>query len=236
MAVMDFTLGQAVQIPAIQLTDGTPLAGIIRATQGDTVAIELEASTPGTIPARVDSNCMLTWKIDGLQRTCPILVRSKSQRALVAQVAISERREAPRLRAEIRLVYEVIPPEQVGAAADEVMAKVNTLGEPVSETVRLLRAADDPIEQIRQEIAGLRNSMDLILQKLDQLTNLVLSGEKPRGPVELKRPLSIGNCSSTGIGFMADYDLQLFTRRSKHWEFNLGDTRWCLEQAVVAAA
>jgi len=37
-----------------------------------------------------------------------------------------------------------------------------------------------------------------------------------------------------GIGFMEDYDLQLFTRRSKHWEFNLGDTRWCLEQALAA--
>jgi alkylation response protein AidB-like acyl-CoA dehydrogenase len=37
-----------------------------------------------------------------------------------------------------------------------------------------------------------------------------------------------------GIGFMEDYDLHLFTRRGKHWEFNLGDTRWCLEQAVAA--
>lgn len=39
-----------------------------------------------------------------------------------------------------------------------------------------------------------------------------------------------------GIGFMVDYDLQLFTRRGKHWEFDLGDARWCLEQAVTASA
>ncbi|MDB5445710.1 MAG: acyl-CoA dehydrogenase protein [Phenylobacterium sp.] len=37
-----------------------------------------------------------------------------------------------------------------------------------------------------------------------------------------------------GIGFMEDYDLQLFTRRGKHWEFNLGDPRWCLEQTQAA--
>ena len=35
-----------------------------------------------------------------------------------------------------------------------------------------------------------------------------------------------------GIGFMIDYDLQLFTLRGKHWEFNLGDARHHLELAV----
>lgn len=39
-----------------------------------------------------------------------------------------------------------------------------------------------------------------------------------------------------GIGFMADYDLQLFTRRGKHWEFNLGDHRHHLEQAMAHPA
>lgn len=35
-----------------------------------------------------------------------------------------------------------------------------------------------------------------------------------------------------GIGFMIDYDLQLYTLRGKHWEFNLGDARHHLELAV----
>jgi len=35
-----------------------------------------------------------------------------------------------------------------------------------------------------------------------------------------------------GIGFMNDYDLQLFTTRCKHWEYNLGDARYCLERAM----
>jgi alkylation response protein AidB-like acyl-CoA dehydrogenase len=36
-----------------------------------------------------------------------------------------------------------------------------------------------------------------------------------------------------GIGFMIDYDLQLFTQRGKHWEFNLGDHRYHLERVVA---
>jgi 3-oxocholest-4-en-26-oyl-CoA dehydrogenase beta subunit len=35
-----------------------------------------------------------------------------------------------------------------------------------------------------------------------------------------------------GIGFMVDYDLQLYTHCAKHWEFNLGDARYHLEQIM----
>jgi alkylation response protein AidB-like acyl-CoA dehydrogenase len=38
-----------------------------------------------------------------------------------------------------------------------------------------------------------------------------------------------------GIAFMVDYDLQLYTLRGKHWEFNLGDHRHCLDKALDAA-
>ena len=37
-----------------------------------------------------------------------------------------------------------------------------------------------------------------------------------------------------GIGFMAEYDLQLFSRRSKFWENNLGDARYHQEQLAQA--
>jgi alkylation response protein AidB-like acyl-CoA dehydrogenase len=37
-----------------------------------------------------------------------------------------------------------------------------------------------------------------------------------------------------GIAFIVDYDLQLYTRRGKHWEFNLGDYRHSLEVAARA--
>ncbi len=37
-----------------------------------------------------------------------------------------------------------------------------------------------------------------------------------------------------GIGFMAEYDLQLFSRRSKFWENNLGDARYHQEQLARA--
>jgi len=36
-----------------------------------------------------------------------------------------------------------------------------------------------------------------------------------------------------GIGFMIDYDLQLYTLRGKHWEFNLGDARHHLALAAT---
>ena len=36
-----------------------------------------------------------------------------------------------------------------------------------------------------------------------------------------------------GIGFMNDYDLQLFTRRAKYWEWNLGDYRYHLDRVMA---
>jgi len=39
-----------------------------------------------------------------------------------------------------------------------------------------------------------------------------------------------------GVGFMNDYDLQLYTRRAKHWEFNLGDYRHHLDEAMKVYA
>jgi hypothetical protein len=36
-----------------------------------------------------------------------------------------------------------------------------------------------------------------------------------------------------GHGFMLETDLQLFTRRAKHWEFNLGDVAHHLDAAVA---
>ncbi len=35
-----------------------------------------------------------------------------------------------------------------------------------------------------------------------------------------------------GHAFMVETDLQLYTRRAKHWEFNLGDVHHHLEAAV----
>ena len=36
-----------------------------------------------------------------------------------------------------------------------------------------------------------------------------------------------------GIAFVTDYDLQLYTRRAKHWEYNLGDLRYHLDRACA---
>ena len=36
-----------------------------------------------------------------------------------------------------------------------------------------------------------------------------------------------------GVAFVIDYDLQLYTRRAKHWEYNLGDLRYHLDRACA---
>lgn len=214
MAVWDILQGQLVQIPAIQLSDGQPFHGVVRAVQGDTIAIELEPQVAGLIPQKVDNNLVLTWKAHDEAQACPVLVRSKSTRAMVVQVVVQEKREAPRLRADVHLTYEVIPPDHVTAVAEEVLSKVNPLGEPISESSRLWRGKDDPLEQIRQEIASLRIGMETIMAKLDQLTALIVSGERPHSEVTIKHPLAIVNCSSTGMGFLSDeqYDQGQYLR------------------------
>jgi alkylation response protein AidB-like acyl-CoA dehydrogenase len=38
-----------------------------------------------------------------------------------------------------------------------------------------------------------------------------------------------------GVAFMLEHDLQLYSRRAKHWEFALGDARYHEERMLVAA-
>ena len=37
-----------------------------------------------------------------------------------------------------------------------------------------------------------------------------------------------------GHGFMLETDLQLYTRRAKYWQYNLGEARYHFEAAVDA--
>ena len=39
-----------------------------------------------------------------------------------------------------------------------------------------------------------------------------------------------------GVAFVVDYDLQLYTRRAKHWEYNLGDLRYHLDRACAESS
>ena len=176
MAVLEIARGQVVQIPAIQLTNGQEFVGLIKASDGESLVIELEADTNGLIPAHVDEMCVLTWQSDGVQRACPLLVRSRTQRAIVGQVVIQERREAPRIRIEMRISYEPIGENELKDVADEVLAQVNNLGDPLNETNSLLRNNNDPMIVIRDEITTLREMIGEMMVKLDNLTAIVNGG------------------------------------------------------------
>jgi hypothetical protein len=210
MAVIDIARGQTVEIPAIQLTNGTPFLGSVKASDGETMIIELITdSSNAVIPADVEEVVMLNWEIDGLKRSCPLLIRSRTPRALVGQVVIRERRDAPRLRVDVQLAYEVIRSDQVKDVADEVMARMNAHGEPESESAKLMRASDeDEFTALHDEIADLRKMLTELIMKVDDLTALAV-GSTPASTASVRTPLVIQNCSSTGMGFLAAEPVQV---------------------------
>jgi len=201
--IVDIACGQGVQIPALQLTSGQEFRGTVKSSDGEMLVLELEADPRGCIPVVADKVLVMTWNADGIQRACPILIRSRQPRTLSVRVVIQERREAPRVRADMQLAYEVIAADQVKETADEVMAQVNTLSEPESEAFQLLRKDDDPLAELRQDMHDLRQMLGELMTKVDDLTAIV-SGTKPQSARgRILQPLTILNCSSTGVGFLA---------------------------------
>lgn len=199
MAILEITRGQRVRIPAIQLTNNQEFQGVIRASDGETLVIEVDEAVNGLVPEQVEEMCVLTWQSDGMQRACPIMVRNRAPRAIVGQVVLQERRKAPRVRAEVQVVYELIAPERVREVADEVMAQVNTLGDPHADTLQLLRNNADPMEALRGDVAALREMIGELMARIDHLTTLVIAGPQPETTLQ-RQPLSVQNCSSTGLG------------------------------------
>jgi hypothetical protein len=106
----------------------------------------------------------------------------------------------------MQLCYIKVPPEKVKETAEEVMARINTLAEPVGESIEILRKGENAIEDLRHQMAQMREMMGEILARLDTLTAAVAG----RHVVESTQsaPLLISNVSSTGVGFVGVEPLQ----------------------------
>jgi hypothetical protein len=207
MAILDIARGQEVAIPAIQLTNGKPFRGVLRASDGESLMIDLHERCTGSLPKELDDMCVLTWENEGVQRACPILLKASSPRTIVAQVVIQERRESPRIRIDMDLTYERVPMAQVKQVAEAVMARMNAVGDPQSESLRLLKSTDDgELSQLHQDVLQLRDMMSEIISRLDMLTTAVTG--QPTVTSSAMMPLQIQNVSSTGAGFIGYEALQ----------------------------
>lgn len=201
MAILEISRGQEVMIPAITLSNGKRLQGVIKASDGESMVIDLRAGSKGVIPGKIAEMCVLTWESEGTQRNCPILIRSHTPRSIVAQVIIQERRQSPRLRVDMQIIYELVPPNQVAETAEQVMTQLNPQNTYDSEALRVWRDTDDPVSQLRNEIGVLQEMLNEVLGRLDHLT-AVVTGSAPAETTRFNRPLGIQNCSSTGVGLI----------------------------------
>jgi hypothetical protein len=209
MAIVDIARGQSVRIPALQLTHGREFVGILKASDGETLIVEVDEKSAGRLPDDIDDLLVITWVNEGIQRACPIIVRSHSERALVAQVVIQERREAPRMRVDVQLEYLSVPPSKVKDTAEEVMSRVNTTADPTSEALSYLNKGDDPLLALQGEVAQLREIIQQLVINIADLTAIVVGGTPAQMPANQPRsPLVILNCSSTGVGFITTEPLQ----------------------------
>ena len=202
MSRLDIQQGQVVQVPAVQLTNGQPFQGTISASDGETLKIAIDPRHDSVGISSTESSCVLCWEKDGIRRSCPIRVLSSDGGVLVCQAVIQEKRESPRLRIDVGLTYKKVPADQVKQAAEEVMARVNCLEEPESESLQLLKRDEDPMAQLRGEVVQLREMLTEVMDRLETLTAMV-SGTPLPAQSSLKQPLAIQNCSGTGIGFVA---------------------------------
>jgi hypothetical protein len=207
MGILEIARGQRVRIPAIQLTDGRLFEGVVRASDGESLIIDLSTPGQGTVPSKVDDMVVLTWDSGGFNRACPILVRQSDARSITSQVVIQERREAPRLRIDMHLSYERVPPERVRDTADEVMSRMHEEAVAPETVSAWMRKGDDELGQIHLEIQGLQQMLREVLSRLDHLTSLAM-GEEAAPTGDPQSQLLIMNVSSTGVGYIGGEPLQ----------------------------
>lgn len=198
MMTVDIAAGQVVTIPAIQLTNGKVFVGVVRACDGRSLKIDVHERSGGSLPSHPEEMCVMIWDGGGVRRSCPIQVRAETPRSLVARVVVQERRESPRLRVDMQLAYELVPAAKVKETAESVLARYNPAPPPVSDAMSSMRYQDDGIAQLQKEVAGLRDMLSEVLERIEHLTALVV-GDVPDAP---QQPLQIQNISSTGVGFI----------------------------------
>lgn len=203
MAIVEIGRGQQISIPTLSLTNGERFKGSVKISDSETLIVELDRGQSGRIPQRIEKMYMLAWEKDGVQRSCQFLVRSHTGSELVGQLIIQERREAPRWRIDVDLRYEPVPAADVSQIADLVMSRVNMADEPGSEANKLLKAEEDPLEEMRAEIVSLKELVQDLAGKVEDLAAAV-RGELPVAAMHgMVRPVMVVDCSSLGVGFIA---------------------------------
>ena len=66
MPNIDIDNGQPVRIPALQLTSGRPFQGVVRASDGETIMLDLDEREKGEMPEKPDTTAMLVWEVEGM--------------------------------------------------------------------------------------------------------------------------------------------------------------------------
>lgn len=204
MPIVDISKGQIVHIPALKLNSGNHFEGVVKATDGEHLIIDLASGALGGLPLGLPAQheFELIWQGDGGQRVCPVSLSRKSDRRLVAHVELKERRESQRVAIDLALTYEAVPAEDVGEVAEQTLSRLNS-SESYSEASALLSSVEDPIDQLRQEVWILREAIYALSRRIEDLTEAVESGgHGDRAHIE--HPLMVSDCSNTGIGFIGE--------------------------------
>lgn len=203
MAIVEIGRAQRIRVPTLRLTNGEPFDGVVKISDSETMIVELDGRQTGRVPQKIDQKYVLAWEKDNVQRSCPFLVRSHTGRELVGQLIVAERREAPRLHIEMDLRYEAVPADDVNEVAEQVMSRVNTAEEPGSQSLQMLKSGDDPLEMMRQEIQSLREIIQELAIRMEDFAAAVRGEAPSMSKHGMMRPVSVIDCSSLGVGFIA---------------------------------
>src|SRR5690606_18480164 len=79
--------------------------------------------------------------------------------------------------------------------------RVDTTEQPYSDTRQMLRGGEDPIDLLRAEVSMLRDILGEMSDKLDRIEAAIF-GEIDPDRRRVHRPLSVLNCSGTGLGMI----------------------------------
>ena len=151
--------------------------------------------------------CVMVWDERGKACQTPIKIAERNGESLVAIAQdTKEKREFPRVQSTAVFTYEVLPPDRVEAASEDLLNTINVQPEDFTSVERFWNTDDDVMQKLEEEFSRVSHQVAEVNSKLDYLISLSEGGSAKRSA---KMYRQIEDFSGAGLGFLENKALPL---------------------------
>lgn len=188
------------RIPAIH--------GEVASIEGDRIQIQVADNSQAHLSDYTSKlPCLLVWDERGRGRQTAIRISERNGESLVAIAQNDkEKREFPRVHSSAVFTYEVLAPDRVEAAAEDIRNTVGAYPEDLKSIERFLSADDEVVQKLEEEFSRVSHQMAELNSKVDYLIGMA-EGRSVQRNVKMYR--EIVDFSGAGLSFLENKALPM---------------------------